>query len=317
MIGSTGMFGIGMETLANEYDNFSVVTADLCSFSGLEHFSKAFPKRYYNVGIAEQNMVGIAGGLASEGIQVFASTYASFATTRALDQVRINMGYMNLPINLVGLTAGFSSGILGATHMSLEDVAIMRAIPNIVILSPADCLEMIKCFEAALYIDSPVYIRLTGTRRMPIIYSEDYSFKVGSAITLKEGKDICILATGALVYTTIKVSEELDKEGISVCVMDVHTLKPIDDNMIKKLFNYRLVVTVEEHSVSGGLGGIIAEELSLYSSHPALLRIGARDEYPHAGSYESLLQQSGLSKEKIKDQILRMWRLNEDSIVTR
>ena len=138
MMGPTGLFGVAMNELAKENENLCVVTADLCSFSGLERFSREFPERFYNVGIAEQNMAGVAAGLAREGMNVFAATYASFAATRALDQVRISMGYMKLPIKLVGLTAGFASGILGATHMALEDLAIMRSIPDMLILSPAD-----------------------------------------------------------------------------------------------------------------------------------------------------------------------------------
>lgn len=214
LIGSVGTFGVAMNELAEEYPGVCIVTADLCRFSGLEAFKKNFPNNFYNVGIAEQNLLGVAGGLTSEGINTFAVTYASFISTRALDQVKTHMGYMKLPIKIVGLTAGFSAGILGATHMALEDISIFRSIPNITILSPADCVEEVKCLEAAMEYDRPVYIRLTGTKRIPTIYQEDYPFKIGKADYLKKGKDICILATGVVVQLAVAAAEELEKKSV-------------------------------------------------------------------------------------------------------
>lgn len=303
MVGSTGTFGLAMGELVKEYPGLCIVTADLCKFSGLERFRQEYPQNLYNVGIAEQNMIGMAAGLACEGVTVFAATYASFLSTRALDQVRISMGYMNAPVKLVGLTAGFSAGILGATHMALEDVAIFRSIPGMTILSPADCLEEVKCLEAALAFPGPVYIRLTGTKRMPSVYREDYEFEIGKAVSLREGKDICILATGSMVSAAVKVSEELEKSDISTAVYNIHTLKPIDKELMNSLGSYRIIVTVEEHSVIGGLGGVVAEEISGLSVRPKLLRIGVEDYYPHAGPYSSLISNAGLSWDHILQRI--------------
>lgn len=304
MMGTTGLFGVVMNELAKENRDLCVVTADLCSFSGLERFSREFPDNFFNVGIAEQNMAGVAAGLANEGMNVFAATYASFAAARALDQIRISMGYMNLPVKLVGLTAGFASGILGATHMSLEDIAVFRAMPNVVILSPADCTETVKSLEAALHYEGPVYIRLTGGARMPIVYSEEYEYKIGKAIRLRDGEDICIFATGSLVAVTLEAAKELEDMGISATVMDVHTIRPFEREMLADMMKYKLLVTSEEHSVTGGLGSAVAEELAGYQSHPPLLRIGVEGRYPHAASYSYLMEQSGLTKDKIVQKIM-------------
>ncbi len=303
MMGPTGVFGVAMSELAKYYSDFCVVTADLCTFSGLERFSKEYPERFYNVGIAEQNLLGIAAGLTKEGINTFAATYSSFATTRALDQVRVSMGYMEIPVKLVGLTAGFASGILGATHMALEDIATMRAIPNMVILSPADCLEAVKCFEAALLCDAPVYIRLTGTSRMPIVYSDDFEYKIGKNICLKEGNDVCIFATGSMVHQGLQISNDLETAGISAKVYDIHTLKPFEDKIIADNLNAKLFVTIEEHSVIGGLGDIVAGEISKLRSHPGLIKFGVEDFYPHAASYDCLLERVGLTKEAMVEKI--------------
>lgn len=305
MIGPTGLFGVAMNELAKENKKLSVVTADLCSFSGLDRFSREYPEKFYNVGIAEQNMVGVSAGLAKEGFCVFSGTYASFACTRALDQVRINMGYMQLPIKLVGLTAGFSSGILGPTHMSLEDIAIMRAIPNITILSPADCTETVKCFEAAMNYDGPVYIRLTGTARMPIVYKEDYEYKIGHNCILQDGKDICLLATGSMVSIALNVATELEKKGIEVSVVDVHTIKPFDEKILEYALSTKLVVTLEEHSLFGGLGSIVAEMMAEKKECPPFLKFGTPDKYFHAASYSRLMELSGLEESNIVKCILQ------------
>ncbi len=307
MIGPTGVFGVIMKELADEYENINVVTSDLCTFSGLERFSKEYPKQFFNVGIAEQNMVGIAAGLAKEGHKTFASTYGTFAVTRALDQVRVNMGYMKLPVKLVGLTSGFASGILGATHMCLEDIAIIRSIPNIVILSPADCLEVAKCLEAALMIDEPVYIRLTGTSRMPIVYSEDYEYVIGRNTCIKEGHDICIFSTGSMVSVALKVAEELDTSNVSVKVYDVHTLKPFNGNIVEDNVGCKLMVTMEEHNINGGLGDIVASELASLDKHPSLLKCGVCDYYPHAASYEGLMDEAGLTKDILSKKIMEKY----------
>jgi len=239
LLGLCGAYGIAASELPLIDDSMVACTADLCFYSGLERFQKKYPDRMYNVGIAEQNLIGISGGLAKEGYNVFASTYASFATTRALDQVRVNMGYMELPIKLIGLTSGLSVGILGATHMSIEDVAIMRSIPNIIIVSPADATETVKTILALANYDRPVYVRLTGTMGSPVVYSGDYDFEIGKSIQLREGNDIALVASGSMVANSLAVADRMEADGISVSVINVHTIKPLDTEMVKNLKEYR------------------------------------------------------------------------------
>lgn len=308
MLGSCGAFGQAALSLPEENDKIVILTADLCSFSGLERFKNKYPEYFYNIGISEQNMVGIAAGLAKEGYIPFATTYATFATMRCADQIKVSMGYMNLGVKLVGLTSGFAVSILGATHMSLEDVAVMRAIPNVVILSPADCLSVVKATEAAAKINAPVYLRLSGTMNNPIVYKEDFDFEIGKAVTLREGKDICIIATGSMVYNSLKAADELAAKGLSVGVMDMHTIKPLDVDAIKCAAQSKLIVTVEEHSKIGGLGSAVAETLALNSKRPPHLIIGTDDYYAHAGDYNYMLETYGLTAPQIAEKILTTYQ---------
>lgn len=302
-LGSCGAFGMTALELPEVDDSIVMLTADLCFYSGLERFKAKYPDRLYNFGIAEQNLIGVAAGMAKEGLNPFATTYATFASTRCCDQVRVNMGYMQLGVKIVGLTAGLSVGILGATHMSFEDIAIMRSIPNITVLSPADCTETVKATLAAATHKGPVYLRLTGTMGNPIVYHEDYNYEIGKAITLKDGIDISIIATGTMVYYSLKVAEILENKGISCQVVDMHTIKPIDKNAILTACNNKMIVTVEEHSIFGGLGSAVAELLSGKKTRPPHLILGISDEFKHAGTYEYLLEQYGLTIEKISEKI--------------
>lgn len=307
MLGSCGAFGIAAMELPEVNDKSVILTSDLCTFSGLDRFKAKYPNRLYNIGIAEQNMVGIAAGMAKEGFTPFATTYATFASMRCADQIKVNMGYMALPVKLVGLTAGFSVGILGATHIALEDIAVMRSIPNIVILSPADCTATIKAFFAAAKTETPVYLRLSGTMNNPAVYKENFDFEIGKAITLREGTDVAIIATGTMVYNTLKAADKLAENGISVKVIDMHTIKPLDIEAIKAACSAKLLVTVEEHSIYGGLGGAVAEALSLEISKPPHLIIGVSGDYPHAASYPYLLEQAELTPEKITKKIQKTY----------
>jgi transketolase len=305
MLGSCGAFGVAALDLPDIDDTVVIVTADLCSFSGLERFRGRFPDRLYNVGIAEQNMIGIAAGLTKEGFNVFATTYATFASTRSCDPVRVNMGYMGFGIKLVGLTAGLSVGILGATHMSIEDIAIMRAIPNLTVISPADCTETIKATLAAAKHDGPIYLRLTGGMNNPVVYKNDYEFQIGKAITLREGEDITIIASGSMVYQSLEAAKILEKHELSTTVIDMHTVKPLDTDLLDKAFDHsKLIVTVEEHSVIGGLGGAVAEYKSKRKNTPAQLIIGIEDTFPHAGEYGYLLEKCGLTAPQIAQKIV-------------
>lgn len=305
MLGACGAYGIGLVDAAEIDPSIVAVTADLKYYSGLERFASTYPDRFFNVGIAEQNMLNIAAGMASEGLNPFASTYATFAAMRIADQVRTSMGYMRIPVKLVGLTAGYSVGVLGATHTCIEDIAVMRAIPNITILSPADGLSAYKATLAAAELETPVYLRLTGSMNLPVVYHEDFDFEVGRAIVLRGGTDALIIATGSLVANSLKAADILQEKGISCTVLDMHTIKPLDMQTTREhMESKKLIVVVEEHGLAGGLGSAIVENLSM-EAHPPIKLIGCPDAYPHAAEYDHLIHQAGLDAEGIADTILQ------------
>jgi transketolase len=297
-------FGIAAMELGELFDNLKIITADLASLSGLDRFKASFPDKIINVGIAEQNMLGISAGLANEGDIVFATTYATFITMRSFEQIRHYLGYMKSNVKIVGSGAGLVMGMSGNTHYSIEDIAIMRVIPNLVILSPADATEAVKvAFVAAQYF-GPVYIRLTGGLNSPVIYKDDYKFEIGKAIILKENGDISIFATGTMVYNSLKAAEILESKSIHCKVINIHTLKPLDIDTIDFCSSEsRLLITVEEHSKIGGLGGAIAEHISLNAGNVPLLRMGIDDVFKHAGDYNYLLEQNSLLPDQIANKI--------------
>ncbi len=210
-LGSCGAFGIAALELPEIDNNTVILTPDLSYYSGLTRFKEEYPNNFYNLGIAEQNIIGVAAAMAKEKLNPFVTTYASFIS-RCLDQIKVNMGYMQLPIKLIGLTAGLAVGILGATHVSIEDIAILRAIPNITILSPCDCSETIKCILAAQKLKKPCYIRLTGSFNNPIVHKQDYDYEIGKSEVLQDGEDIAILATGSMVANSIKAVQIINDE---------------------------------------------------------------------------------------------------------
>lgn len=306
MLGSCGTFGMAMSDLADIDERLAVVTADLSFYSGLERFQKKYPGLLYNVGIAEQNMVGVASGMAKEGLNVFAATYASFASTRSMDQVKVNMGYMRLPVKLVGLTAGYSVGILGPTHMALEDISIMRSIPHIVVLSPADGLETYKLTMLAAEMKEPVYLRLSGTMNNPTVYTEDYNPVIGKAIELKGDGDIAFISTGTMVFQCKRAVEKLSGLGINCSLYDFHTIKPLDYECVEKIAKRsRAIITVEEHFIYGGLGSAVAEAIAHLEDKPRQLLLGVKDRYCHAGSYEFLIKKNNLHCEGIVQDVIK------------
>jgi len=305
LLGPSGAHGTAVMELAETNPDVLILTADLCFFSGLERFKTAYPDKLYNVGIAEQNMIGVAAGLAKEGFIPFANTYASFCASRCADQVRVNMAYMGLPIKLIGLTAGYGAGVLGATHVSIEDISLMRALPNITVISPADCTEIIKAILAAAETSDPTYIRLTGPMNMPIVYKEDYNFAIGKAVTIQKGYDVAIIATGSMVAQAQKAAKLLEADGVKCSVINMHTIKPIDsDAILEANENHKLLVTAEEHNVIGGLYGAVAEVLCKEGVHKPVLSIGINDFFAHAGSYSYQLDISELTAESMKKKIL-------------
>ena len=310
MLGTAGTFGQAAMALPGIDPETLVLTADLRNFSGLDRFAVAFPDRIINTGIAEQNMVGLAAGLCNEGFNVFATTYATFAAARSADPVRVNLGYMGLGVKLVGLGAGFSVGLLGPTHISIEDIAFMRALPGVAVISPADCAEAVKAVEALAKYPGPAYLRLGGGVPHPIVYSEDYEFCIGKAIRLRHGSDIAIIATGPMVHESLEAAKNLEVNGLSVAVINMHTIKPLDTDILQEVYaQSRLVVTVEEHSVIGGLGGAVAEHKSQFAMTPPQLIIGVQDYFPHAGDYGHLLTETGLTAPQIAASIQSRWSL--------
>jgi len=304
MLGSSGAFGVAAMELPEANKNTAIVTADLAFFSGLDRFQAKYPERLFNIGIAEQNMIGVAAGMAKEGFKVFATTYATFATARCCDQVRVNMGHMNADIKLVGLASGLSVGILGATHMSIEDIAIMRAIPNITIVSPADCTATVKATVAAAHHTGPMYLRLSGVQNNPTVYHGDFDFEIGKAIRLREGDDIAIIATGTMVHSALEVAKLLAERQIACTVIDMHTIKPLDEAAVTSTLGAKLLVTIEEHGVKGGLGGAVAEYLAPLAKKPPQLVLGMSDDYSHPADYPYLLEKNGLTVRQLAESIL-------------
>lgn len=303
-IGSRGMYGQAILDLAERRADLMVLSADLGNSSGLDRFKKAFPDQFVNVGIAEQNLIGVAAGLAKEGHTVFASSFAPFISMRASEQVRMNLGYMQLNVKAVGIGSGLVMGFLGNSHFGIEDAAVMRAIPGIMVVTPADCGEIVKVVNAAADYLGPMYIRLTGGPNSPIVYTEDYKFELGKAIQLREGCDVAVIANGSMVARSISAANVLDSEGISASVFNFHTVKPLDINVLSKIASkHKKVVVVEEHSILGGLGGAIAEYLIGTENPPVVRLLGLPDVFGKTGEYEFLLNRYGLTSDGIATSI--------------
>ena len=303
-IGSRATFGMTALELGKTIDDLIILTGDTSTSAGLKRFKEAFPEKFLDVGIAEQNMMGIAAGLASEGVKVITSTFAPFQTMRCCEQIKVNLGYMRHKVCMVGLASGVVLGTLGYTHCSIEDVAVMRSIPGVTVISPADCLETVKATLAAVDHNESVYIRLTGGARNPQAYKEDYNYEIGKANTLREGNDITIIAAGTMVYESLKAADKLHECGISATVVNMHTIKPIDTYVIEKVCEFsKLVVTVEEHSNIGGLGSAVAEYKTTLKKSPPQLFIGLPDSYCNSGAYGYMLEKSGLTAEHIAEKI--------------
>jgi len=304
-IGSRATFGLTALELGNTIDDLMVLTADLSTSAGLERFKKTFPNKFLDVGIAEQNMMGIAAGLASEGFKVITTTIAPFQTMRCCEQIRVNLGYMRQNVCMIGIGSGIAFGTLGYTHCCLEDVGIMRSIPGITVISPADCAETVKTVLAAIQHNGSVYIRLTGAINNPVVHKDDYNFEIGRAITLREGSDITIVAAGTMVYESLKAADILSGQGISAAVINMHTLKPLDTSVIEKACELsKLIVTVEEHSIIGGLGSAVAEYKAGLKRSPPQIILGLPDKFGKSGEYKCLLEDDGLTSQHIAKKII-------------
>lgn len=292
-------YGNALVELGTEHENLVVLDADLAAATKTGIFKKAFPKRHIDCGIAEANMMGVAAGLAAAGMVPFASTFAMFAAGRAFEQIRNSIGYPKLNVKIGATHAGISVGEDGATHQCNEDIALMRTIPGMTILNPADDIEAKAAVKAAYQMDGPVYLRF-GRLAVPVINdSPDYKFEIGKGVVLKEGTDVVVIATGLCVSTSLEAAQILEKDGIHAKVINIHTIKPLDEKLIIDAAKETgKVVTVEEHSIIGGLGGAVAEVLSENAQVP-MKRIGIRDTYGQSGPAPALLEKYGLDGKEI------------------
>lgn len=292
-------YGEMLAELGETYPNLVVLDADLAAATKTSVFKKKFPERHIDCGIAEANMMGMAAGLSLVGKIPVASTFAMFAAGRAFEQVRNSIGYPHLNVKIGATHAGITVGEDGATHQCNEDIALMRTIPGMVILNPADAVEARACVKAAIEHEGPVYMRF-GRSAVPVINDRpDYTFEMGKGVVLREGTDVTIVATGILVNSALEAAEKLAAEGVSAEVINIHTIKPLDTELIvKSAKKTGKVVTAEEHSVIGGLGSAVCEALSELCPMP-VCRIGINDVFGESGSAAALLVKYGLDGEGV------------------
>lgn len=295
-------FGKALVELGKENENVVVLTADLAGATKTSLFEKEFPDRFINVGIAEQNMIGISAGLATTGKIPFASTFAMFAAGRAYDQIRNSVAYPKLNVKICGTHAGVTVGEDGATHQMLEDLSLMRSIPNMTVLCTSDDVQTRWTVKEMAKIDGPVYIRLARVAT-PVIYDENQNFEIGKMVQIGDGTDATVFATGVEVAEALKAKEELEKENINIRVVDVHTIKPIDREMIIKCAKEtKKLITIEDHSIIGGLGTAVCEVLA--EEYPTkVIRMGMKDEFGKSGKAEQLLKYFKLDSEAIIEEI--------------
>ena len=298
-------FGIAMPELAEEVSNLKLLTADVAILSGMDRFIQSHPEKFLNVGIAEQNMIGIAAGLAMDGDCVFATTYASFIAVRSLEHVRQHLAHLQCNVKIVGTAAGVVAAKSGVSHWATEDLAFTRALPNLTVFSAADSLEAVKMAEYAAKHDGPVYIRLSGGLNCPIVYKDDYDFVPGQLKQLRTGQKIAIIATGLMVNESLRAADILSEKGVEAAVYNMHTIKPIDREGLDIIFEqYDLIVTVEEHNVVGGMGSAVAEYKATLANTPRQVFIGFPDSFAEAGSQRFVWEQKGLTDTQIAQKIL-------------
>lgn len=296
-------YGEALAELSDKYEDLVVLDADLAAATKTGIFKKKCPERFIDCGIAEANMMGVAAGLASTGKKVFASSFAMFAAGRAYEIVRNSIGYPHINVKIGATHAGISVGEDGATHQCNEDIALMRTIPGMTIINPADDVEAKAAVEAAINIDGPVYLRF-GRLAVPVFNDKDtYKFEVGKGVQLKDGKDVTIAATGLMVNEAKMAAETLEKEGISARVINIHTIKPLDKDIICKAAKETgVIVTAEEHSIIGGLGSAVADAVTECCPVP-VVKVGVNDVFGHSGPAVDLLKEFGLSAENIAEKV--------------
>lgn len=296
-------YGNALAELGAKYDNLVVLDADLAAATKTGVFKKAFPERHIDCGIAECNMIGVAAGLATTGKVPFASSFAMFAAGRAFEQVRNSVGYPKLNVKIGATHAGISVGEDGATHQCNEDIALMRTIPGMVVINPADDIEAKAAVEAAYQHEGPVYLRF-GRLAVPVINDKpDYKFELGKGVVLREGKDVTIVATGLPVANCLEAAEKLEADGIDAKVINIHTIKPLDEELIIAAAKETgKVVTVEEHSVIGGLGSAVCDVLA-EKAPTKVMKIGVNDTFGESGPAVELVKKYGLDADSIYEKV--------------
>lgn len=297
-IATRDAYGKALVELGSKNNNIVVLDADLSKSTKTAEFASAYPGRFFDMGIAEANMVGTAAGLATTGKIPFVSTFALFGTLRVADQIRNSLCYPNLNVKIAVTHSGLTLGEDGASHQAIEDISLMRAIPNMTVIVPADGEETKQVIEAAASYDGPVYIRL-GRPKVPLVFDENYNFEIGKGAVVKDGSDVTIIAMGVMLSPAIEAANELAKEGISARVINMASIKPIDKELIiKAAKETKGIVTAEEHNILGGLGSAVSEVVS--ESVPTLVkRVGVEDTFGESGKPDELLQKYGLTKENI------------------
>lgn len=297
-IATRDAYGKALAALGAEHENLVVLDADLANATKTQTFQKAFPDRHFDCGIAEANMICVAAGLSTTGLVPFASSFAMFASGRAFEQVRNSIGYPHLNVKIGATHGGISVGEDGASHQCCEDFALMRSIPGMTVICPADGVEAEAAVKAAYEMEGPVYLRF-GRLAIPVFHEEGFQFQIGKGEILREGTDVAIIANGLLVYEAIQAGEQLAQEGINAMVINMATVKPLDEELVLAAARKcGKVITCEEHSVIGGLGEAVCSLLSEKLPTP-VKRIGVNDEFGHSGPAAALLKQFGLSAEHI------------------
>ena len=292
-------YGEILVELGEKYKNLVVLDADLSKANRTSFFAKKFPNRFFNIGIAEQNMIGVAAGLATTGLIPIAHSIAVFATGRVFGQIRQSVAYSQMNVKIVGGFAGFTAAEDGASHQSVVDIAIMRALPHMTVLVPADANELRKAAVAMLDYEGPVYMRVCNVPT-PVVYSSNYQFEIGKAVVLREGKNLSFIATGNMVASALEAAKILSEKNISTRVINIHTIKPIDkETILKAASETKAIVIAEEHSIIGGLGSAVAEILSENSVIAKIVRVGIKDVFGESGTFDDLMSYHMLTADSL------------------
>ena len=302
-------YGKALAALANTNENVVVLDADLSKSTKTADFKAVAPEKFFNMGIAEGNMMGVAAGLSTCGKIPFVSTFAMFAAGRAFEQIRNSICYPKLNVKVCATHAGLTVGEDGASHQAIEDISLMRGVPNMVVINPADDIETEAAIKAVAQMEGPCYVRLGRMAVSRVNDEANYNFVIGKGITLAEGNDVAIIATGIMVEAALEAKEELAKEGINARVINIHTIKPIDEELIIKAAKETgVIVTAEEHSIIGGLGSAVAEVVSENCPVP-VLRVGVKDTFGESGKPNELLEKYGLTSNDIVNKVKEVIKL--------